>query len=142
MASLKPSRPDLHIIFLSKITVFTKLCEDSLKWITFCISIANVVFSVYLFSIDVLKFSKKICIGYFYTVNFLYHTAEYIFKFINLWNKNYLLKYRLTRHSSPFFLSCFFNFLFLFLFFFSLQKTRWGNCLICLNGIYGPEYSA
>jgi hypothetical protein len=40
-----------------------------------------------------LKFSKKICIGYFYTVNLLYYTAEYIIKFINLWNKNYLLPF-------------------------------------------------
>jgi hypothetical protein len=51
------------------------------------------IISVYLFSIDILIFSKKICIGYFYTVNFLYHTSEYIFKFINLWNKNYLLPF-------------------------------------------------
>ena len=43
-----------------------------------CISIANVHFSVFLFSIDVLKLSKK-CVGYFYTVHFFYHTAEYIF---------------------------------------------------------------
>jgi hypothetical protein len=35
--------------------------------LSICISIANVHFDVYLFSIDVLKFFKKMCIGYFYS---------------------------------------------------------------------------
>jgi homospermidine synthase len=61
--------------------------------LSICISIANVNLSVYLFSIDVLKLSKKMCIGYFNTVHFFYHTAEYIFKLINLWNENYLLPF-------------------------------------------------
>jgi len=37
-----------------------------------CISIANVNFIIYLFSIDVLKFSTKMCIGYFNTVHFFF----------------------------------------------------------------------
>jgi hypothetical protein len=49
-----------------------------------CFSIANVYFSVYLFSTDVLKCSKNMCIGYFCTINFFYHTAKCIFKLINL----------------------------------------------------------
>jgi hypothetical protein len=69
------------------------ITETKVNNLSICISIANVHISVYLFSIDVLKFSKKMCIGYFYTVNFLYHTTEYIFKLINLWNKNYLLSF-------------------------------------------------
>ena len=37
--------------------------ETKVNNFSICISIANVHISVYLFSIDILKFSKKICIG-------------------------------------------------------------------------------
>jgi hypothetical protein len=49
------------------------------------LSIAIVHFSVYLFSIDILKFSKRIDVysGYFYTVYFIPYYRIY-FKFINL----------------------------------------------------------
>ena len=79
-------------IFLEEHLIEQYLHEHSLILVTqtkvnnwsVCFSIANVYFSVYLFSTDVLKCSKNMCIGYFCTINFFYHTAECIFKLINL----------------------------------------------------------
>jgi hypothetical protein len=52
-------------IFENVLILVTKAKVNKLS---ICISIANVNLSVYLFSIDVLKLSNKMCIGYFNTV--------------------------------------------------------------------------
>ena len=51
--------------------------------------------SVYLFSIDILKFSKTCVLDTFNTVNLLYHIKEHYFQVykLNLRNKSYLLSF-------------------------------------------------